>query len=60
MQGKDARPVYPLTPAAVMAAQDDSVTDRRHQAEFEDVDRITAGLRETRTVSSALLKALMP
>ncbi len=34
--------------------------DEPKGAGFEDVDRITAGLRETRTVSSALLKALMP
>ena len=59
MGGRDAKPVYPLTPAAVVPVGGTSKAGRVDPA-FEEVDRITAGLRETRTVSSALLKALMP
>jgi hypothetical protein len=59
MGGRDAKPVYPLTPAAVVPAGGTSKAGRVDPS-FDDVDRITAGLRETRTVSSALLKALMP
>ena len=61
MGGRDAKPVYPLTPAAVVAAGGGTdKASRETSKHFEEVDRITAGLRETRTVSSALLKALMP
>ena len=61
MGGRDANPVYPLTPAAVVAAGGGTdKASRETSKHFEEVDRITAGLRETRTVSSALLKALMP
>merc|ERR1712048_1162469 len=51
----------PLTPAAVVAAGGGTdKASREASKHFEEVDRITAGLRETRTVSSSLLKALMP
>merc|ERR1712203_793805 len=60
MGGRDAKPVYPLTPAAVISAGGTSKEAREQQRQYEEVDRITAGLRETRTVSSSLLKALMP
>ena len=60
MGGRDAKPVYPLTPAAVVPAGGSNKAGRETVKHFEEVDRITAGLRETRTVSSALLKALMP
>lgn len=60
MQGRDAKPVWPLTPAAVIPPGGSSSEARKDRAQMEEVERITAGLRETRTVSSALLKALMP
>ena len=62
MGGRDAKPVWPLTPAAVLSQSEPGEEQemRKHARQFEDVERITAGLRETRTVSSALLKALMP
>ena len=62
MGGRDAKPVWPLTPAAVLSQCEPGEEQemRKHARQFEDVERITAGLRETRTVSSALLKALMP
>merc|ERR1719367_87722 len=59
-QGKDAKPVYPLTPAAVIPAGGSSSSARKERMHFEEVERITANLRETRTVSGALLKVLMP
>merc|ERR1712045_822458 len=43
-----------------MGAGGSNKASRETSKHFEGVDRITAGLRETRTVSSALLKALMP
>jgi len=58
MQGRDAKPAYPLTPAAVINGNTPNLEDQRDQ--MEDVDRIRTNLRETRTVSSALLKVLMP
>ena len=60
MQGRDAKPVYPLTPAAVIPVGGSSSEARKNRQQEAEVERITAGLRETRTVSSALLKALMP
>lgn len=59
-QGKDAKPVYPLTPAAVIPAGGSSSSARKERMHFEEVERITANLRETRTVSGALLQSLMP
>jgi len=59
-QGKDAKPVYPLTPAAVIPAGGSSSVARKERMHFEEVERITANLRETRTVSGALLQSLMP
>jgi len=59
-QGKDAKPVYPLTPAAVIPSGGSSATARKERMHFEEVERITANLRETRTVSGALLQSLMP
>merc|ERR1712001_507915 len=45
---------------AVISAGGTSKEAREQQRQYEEVDRITAGLRETRTVSNSLLKALMP
>merc|ERR1719322_1734312 len=59
-QGKDAKPVYPLTPAAVIPAGGSSSSACKERMHFEEVERITANLRETRTVSGALLQSLMP
>jgi len=56
-QGKDARPQYPLTPAAVL---DQGTEKEDNVMEAEQVERIRGNLRETRTVSSALLRVLMP
>lgn len=55
--GRSAKPSYPLTPAAI-AGKMPSLEERNNQ--MEDVDRIRSNLRETRTVSSSLLKVLMP
>merc|ERR1712066_211242 len=61
MGGRDAKPVYPLTPAAVVAAGGGTdKASRETSKHFEEVERITANLRETRTVSGALLQSLMP
>ena len=60
MGGRDAKPVYPLTPAAVIPKGGSSKEGRERAKQEAEVDRITAGLRETRTVSSALLNALLP
>jgi len=37
-----------------------SAEAKKNRRELEEVERITSGLRETRTVSSSLLKVLMP
>ena len=58
MQGRDARPAYPLTPAAIINGNAPTLDEKKDQ--MADVDRIRSNLRETRTVSSALLKVLMP
>ena len=55
--GRKAKPSYPLMPGAV-AGKIPSLEERKNK--MEDVDRIRTNLRETRTVSSALLKVLMP
>ena len=55
--GRKAKPSYPLMPGAV-AGKIPSLEERQNK--MEDVDRIRTNLRETRTVSSALLKVLMP
>merc|ERR1712048_886597 len=59
-QGKDAKPVYPLTPAAVIPAGGSSSEAKKNRKQMEEVERITSGLRETRSLSGSLLKALMP
>lgn len=58
--GRDARPKYPLTPAAVFLLPDQDEAKEENVMEAEQVDRIRNNLRETRTVSSALLRVLMP
>jgi len=55
--GRDAKPAYPLTPAALLGS---APTLEETKNKMEDVDRIRTNLRETRTVSSSLLKVLMP
>lgn len=55
--GRDAKPAYPLTPAALLGSAP-SLEETKNK--MEDVDRIRTNLRETRTVSSSLLKVLMP
>merc|ERR1712008_645185 len=59
MQGKNAKPVYPLTPAAVIPAGGSSAEATKMRQQNEEVERITSGLRETRSLSGTLLKALM-
>jgi len=59
-QGKNAKPVYPLTPAAVIPAGGSSAEATKMRKQNEEVERITSGLRETRSLSGTLLKALMP
>jgi len=60
MQGKNAKPVYPLTPAAVIPPGGSSSEAKKNRKQMEEVERITSGLRETRSLSGSLLKALMP
>merc|ERR1711936_1254135 len=60
MQGSNAKPVYPLTPAAVIPAGGSSSEAKKDRQQMEEVERITSGLRETRSISGSLLKALMP
>jgi len=60
MQGSNAKPVYPLTPAAVIPAGGSSASAKKDRQQMEEVERITSGLRETRSLSGSLLKALMP
>lgn len=60
MQGRNAKPVYPLTPAAVIPAGGSSSEAKKNRKQMEEVERITSGLRETRSLSGSLLKALMP
>merc|ERR1712038_1934934 len=55
--GRDAKPAYPLTPAALLGS---APTLEETKNKMENVDRIRTNLRETRTVSSSLLKVLMP
>merc|ERR1712110_804197 len=60
MQGRNALPQYPLTPAAVFLPPEEGVVREENAVEAEQVDRIRNNLRETRTVSSSLLRVLMP
>merc|ERR1719242_2041040 len=60
MQGRSAVPQYPLTPAAVFLPPEEGAVREENAVEAEQVDRIRNNLRETRTVSSSLLKVLMP
>jgi len=60
MQGKNAKPCYPLTAAAVIPAGGSSAEASKMRQQNEEVERITSGLRETRNLSGTLLKALMP
>ena len=58
--GRNAAPKYPLTPAAVFLPPEMGGAKEENVMEAEQVDRIRNNLRETRTVSSSLLKVLMP
>merc|ERR1712110_1397226 len=49
-----------LTPAAVIPAGGSSASAKKDRQQMEEVERITSGLRETRSLSGSLLKALMP
>merc|ERR550539_529814 len=60
MQGRNAAPKYPLTPAAVFLPPEMGGAKEENVMEAEQVDRIRNNLRETRTVSSSLLRVLMP
>jgi hypothetical protein len=60
MQGRNALPQYPLTPAAVFLPPEEGVVREENAVAAEQVDRIRNNLRETRTVSSSLLRVLMP
>merc|ERR1719400_724728 len=60
MQGRSAVPQYPLTPAAVFLPPEEGAVREENAVEAEQVDRIRNNLRETRTVSSSLLRVLMP
>ena len=58
--GRSAVPQYPLTPAAVFLPPEEGAVREENAVEAEQVDRIRNNLRETRTVSSSLLRVLMP
>eukprot|EP00096_Caligus_rogercresseyi_P004623 TRINITY_DN189_c0_g1_i10.p1 TRINITY_DN189_c0_g1~~TRINITY_DN189_c0_g1_i10.p1 ORF type:complete len:499 (+),score=159.68 TRINITY_DN189_c0_g1_i10:321-1817(+) len=58
LSGKDARPAYPLTPAASIYTS--SEAGGSFDSANEDVDRIRNNLRETRAISNTLLRVLMP
>ena len=60
LSGRNAAPKYPLTPAAVFLPPEEGGAKEENVMEAEQVDRIRSNLRETRTVSSSLLKVLMP
>jgi hypothetical protein len=49
-----------LTPAAVFLPPEEGGAKEENVMEAEQVDRIRNNLRETRTVSSSLLRVLMP
>jgi len=58
--GKSAKPAHPLTPAATISANGGSAEEREEAIQDEEVERIRHTLRETRTVSKAMLRSLMP
>jgi len=57
--GSHARPVFPLTPAAIINGCAMSRSEMAMKEDREEVDRIRGHIK-SETVSSALLKALMP
>jgi len=57
--GSHARPVFPLTPAAIINGCAMSRSEMAMKEDMEEVERIRGHIK-SETVSSALLKALMP
>merc|ERR1719430_2698967 len=58
-QGSNARPQFPLTPAAIINGAVMSRDDMARREEEEEVERIRSNIG-SKTVSTALLQALMP
>jgi hypothetical protein len=60
--GSCAKPAFPLTPAAVMNGAAFSRTELAAQEDEKELERIrgTIGTMKSETVSSAMIKALMP
>lgn len=60
MQGCNARPHFPLTPAAVINGTSLSRDSMARSQEDAEVSRIRNNIRQSQTVSTALLNVLMP
>jgi hypothetical protein len=60
MQGSNARPHFPLTPAAVINGMSLSRDEMARREEDSEVSRIRNNIRQSQTVSTALLNVLMP
>ena len=58
--GIHARPAYPLSPAAIINGCAMSRDAMARKEEEEEVQRIRGNIKSSETVSSALLKVLMP
>jgi len=58
-QGSNSRPQFPLTPAAIINGSAMSRDEMARREEEEEVERIRSNIG-TKTVSTALLQALMP
>ena len=58
-QGSNSRPQFPLTPAAIINGSAMTRDEMARREEEEEVERIRSNIG-TKTVSTALLQALMP
>ena len=58
-QGANSRPQFPLTPAAIINGSAMTRDEMARREEEEEVERIRSNIG-TKTVSTALLQALMP
>lgn len=58
--GIHARPAFPLTPAAIINGCSMTRESMAQKEDEEEVQRIRGNIKSSETVSSALLKALMP
>jgi len=58
--GTQAKPAFPLTPAAIINGCAMTRDEMAKREDAEEVNRIRGNIQSSETVSSALLKALMP